>query len=210
MAGVDFLRSLWERTIWEGVWPHLNPMDRVRVYAQHPRSGTCQGRTGRTASSFFFLIQKEPAMVSGSENVSPFFNGDIRTPLLLCGCPQEVRAYRLALIAEEGRDGDGCHVPGLGDEWKMVCPKSPMWESEGEAWSEDERVSSSGSREGNVGNDALHVIGLYGPGDKISLFLKDWELAKVALSCHMALDMLCREVHEAWWWGDATERPAVT
>ena len=49
----------------------------------------------------------------------------------------------------------------------------------------------------NVCNDALHVIGLHGLGGKISLFLKDWELAKVALSCHMALDMLCQEMHEA-------------
>ena len=47
-------------------------------------------------------------------------------------------------------------------------------------------------------NDALHVIGLHGLGGKISFFLKDWELAKVALSCHMALDMLCQEMHEAW------------
>ena len=62
-----------------------------------------------------------------------------------------------------------------------------MWESEGDAWSEGESVSSSDSREGNVGNDALHVIGLHGPRGKISLFLKDWELAKVALSCHMGL-----------------------
>ena len=54
-----------------------------------------------------------------------------------------------------------------------------MWESEGEAWSEDESVSSSGSRAGNVGNDALHVIGLYGPGDKISLFLHDGD------ECHV-------------------------
>ena len=74
----------------------------------------------------------------------------------------------LRFIAEEGRDGeDGCRSPGLGNEWKMGCPK----ESEGEAWSEDESVSSSGSREGNVGHDALHVIGLYGPGGKLSLFL---------------------------------------
>ena len=63
---------------------------------------------------------------------------------------------------------------------------------------------------GNVCNDALRVIGLYGPGGKISLFLQDRELAKVAFSCHMALDMLCKEMHEAWWSGDATERPAVT
>ena len=92
---------------------------------------------------------------------------------------------------------------------KSAAQKSPMWESEGEAWSEDASVSSSGSREGNVCNDALHVIGLSGPGDKISLFLQDWALAKMALSCHMALNMLCQEVHEAWL-GDATERPAVT
>ena len=68
-----------------------------------------------------------------------------------------------------------------------------MWESEGEAWYEDESVSSSDSREDNVCNDALHVIGLYGPDDKVSLFLKDWQLARVALSCHVALDMLYQE-----------------
>ena len=63
---------------------------------------------------------------------------------------------------------------------------------------EDESVSLSRSREGNVGNEALHVTGLHGPGGKIAFFSQDWELAKVALSCHMALDMLCQEVHGAW------------
>ena len=65
----------------------------------------------------------------------------------------------------------------------MGCLKSPRWESEGEAWSEDEGASFTATRKDNVCNDALHVTGLYGPGDKISLFLKDWELARVALSC---------------------------
>ena len=51
----------------------------------------------------------------------------------------------------------------------MGCPRSQMWESEGEAWSEDESVSYSGPRDGNVVNNALHVIGLYGPGGKIFL-----------------------------------------
>ena len=73
-----------------------------------------------------------------------------------------------------------------------------MWKSDGEAWLEDNSVSSSDSREDKVRNDALHVIGLYGPGDKVSLFLKDWERARVALSCHMALDMLYQEMREAW------------
>ena len=57
-------------------------------------------------------------------------------------------------------------------------------------------VPPRSSCEGNVGNDASHVIGLHGSGDKISLCLQDWELAKVALSCYMALDMLCQEMHE--------------
>ena len=38
-----------------------------------------------------------------------------------------------------------------------------MRESEGEAWSEDEGASSTASREDNVCNHALHVVGLHGP-----------------------------------------------
>ena len=85
-----------------------------------------------------------------------------------------------------------------------------MWESEVEVWSEDESDSSSDSREDTVRNDALHVIGLYGPGDMISLFLHDWELAKVALSCHMALDMLSQEMKGLGSWSAAAKRPLVT
>ena len=73
-----------------------------------------------------------------------------------------------------------------------------MWESEGEARSEDENASSNNSREGNVCNDVLHVSGLYLFGDKINLFLQDWELAEVALSCHMALEMLREELNGPW------------
>ena len=48
----------------------------------------------------------------------------------------------------------------------------------------------------NVSNEALYVIGLHGSGDKISRYLQDWEVAKVALSCQKALDMLCQELYE--------------
>ena len=50
--------------------------------------------------------------------------------------------------------------------------------------------------ENNVGNGALFVIGLNGSGDVIAHVLQDWEVAKVALSCHIALDMLCEELHD--------------
>ena len=44
--------------------------------------------------------------------------------------------------------------------------------------------------------EALYVIGLHGSGDNISRYLQDWEVAKVALSCQEALDMLCQELYE--------------
>ena len=56
--------------------------------------------------------------------------------------------------------------------------------------------ASDGDQADNVSNEALYVIGLHGSGDKISLFLQDWEMAKVVRSCHMALDMLCQEMYE--------------
>ena len=76
MAGVGFFQSLWEKPIWEGVWPYLDPMDCVCVHAQRPWSGMCQGSMGRTASSF--LIEKEPATMLDSETFSPFINVDVR------------------------------------------------------------------------------------------------------------------------------------
>ena len=106
----------------------------------------------------------------------PCFSADVRKKCALIA---------LHVVAEEAMGGEGFQVPELKNEWEMGCPKSPMWESGDEAWLVEESVSSSGSREGNVCNDALHVIGLHGSGVKISLFLQDWELAKVALSCHM-------------------------
>ena len=53
---------------------------------------------------------------------------------------------------------------------------------------------------------ALHVLGLNWTGEKISLFLGDWELGRVALSCHIALDLLCQEMHEASWLGCRCQR----
>ena len=63
-----------------------------------------------------------------------------------------------------------------------------MCESEGVAWSEDESVSS-GSHEGNV------VIG-YG---LVTRSFFSWRIGSwQALSCRIALDMLCQGMNEAW------------
>ena len=77
--------------------------------------------------------------------------------------------------------------------------------------------SSSSSSENNVVNGALFVIGLHGSGDAIALFLQDWEVAKVVLNCHIALDMLCQELYEVerrrgwfgFWTSLSVERQAL-
>ena len=150
-----------------GVRPHLDPMDSVCLCTAS-MGWNVRGKYGPQGELFFFLIQKEPAIVPDSETFSPFISSDIRTPLFSADVLKQCAPLALHIIAQEGRDGDGFQVPELGDEWKMGCPKSPMWEGEGGAWSEDEGASSTASREGNVCNDALHVVGLHGPSDKIS------------------------------------------
>ena len=65
---------------------------------------------------------------------------------------------------------------------------------DGSEASKNEQADSSS--ENNVGNGALFLIGLHGSGDVSAHFLQDWEVAKVALSCHVALDMLCHELHD--------------
>ena len=135
--------------MWDGVWPYLDLMDSVCLRTAS-MEWNVPGKYGPHGELFFFLIQKEPGARLGREIFSPFFDADIRTPLFSADVLKKCALIALHVISEEGRDGDGCHVPGLGDERKVGCPKSPMspmWESEGEVWSEDEKVSSSCSCE---------------------------------------------------------------
>ena len=46
----------------------------------------------------------------GSETFSPFFNGDIRTPLFSADVLEKFALVALH-VTEGGRDGDGCHFP---------------------------------------------------------------------------------------------------
>ena len=84
MAAVGFLRSLWEKPIWEGVWPYLDPMDSVCLRTAS-MEWNVPGKYGpHMASSFFFLIQKEPVIAPNSETFSPFINPGTRLSLFLC------------------------------------------------------------------------------------------------------------------------------
>ena len=73
--------------------------------------------------------------------------------------------------------------------------------AEENSWRSDSgsSVSSSRSGENDASNDALFVIGPQGSVDTIALFFQDWEVARVALSCLIALDVLCQEMHAVEW-----------
>ena len=45
----------------------------------------------------------------------------------------------------------------------------------------------------------LKSLGRIDPSEVAALFLEDWELGRVALSCHMAMDLLCQELRDACW-----------
>ena len=73
-------QSLWEKPIWEGVRPYLDPMDSVCLRTAS-MEWNVPGKYGPHGELFVFLIQKEPATVPVGETFSPFFNAYIRYPL---------------------------------------------------------------------------------------------------------------------------------
>ena len=81
---------------------------------------------------------------------------------------------------------------------EVWLPEKPCQGQRRRLWTGSEGTSSSELREHNVESPALQVVGQNWSGGKVSLFLEGWELARVALSCHAALGMLCQEMHEAW------------
>ena len=75
--------------------------------------------------------------------------------------------------------------------WRNGCPKSSGPTSEA-YWGFE-------FSEHNVGGMAIEVIGQDRSSNVVALFLKDWELGRVALSCHMTMDYLCQEMVDACW-----------
>ena len=126
------------------------------------------GRYGPYGKLFFFLLEKEPMVLRELSRLGPSIRPHGEFLLLL------MHKKPTFVPDSEACIGGGFLVPELKD---------------GSEASEDDQTD-------NVSNEALHVIGLHGSGDKVSRYLQDWEVARVALSCHVALDMPCQELYE--------------
>ena len=165
----DVMLPLWE----EVLWPFLDAWDSVRPTS---KQWNVQGRYGPYGELFFFLLEKEPMVLREMSRLGPSIRPHGEILLLLM---QKKPTLVPDSEAFNSYIGEGFLIPELKD---------------GSEASKDEQADSSS--ENNVGNGALFVIGLHRSGDAIALFLQDWEVAKVTLSCHIALDMLCWELHD--------------
>ena len=168
------LRVLGKADLGGRFWPNLDPMDSACL---------------RTASMEWHVPGKygPPATVPVSGTFSPFFNADIRTPLFSAVVLKKCAFIALHVTAEEGRDGDGFHVPVLAQSVQCgrvkamlhrktkVCPLAALVE----AMCATMRCTSSG------------CVGLV-TRSLFSCRIGSWQ------SCHMALDMLCQEINGPW------------
>ena len=102
----------------------------------------------------------------------------------------------LHLLAAEGEGwSGGSRSHDLGDMSRHGCPVSP------------ERISSCSAvrplgcevQEDNNECQAIEVSGQGWSSEVVALFLEDWELGRVALSCHMTMDLLRQEMRDACW-----------
>ena len=153
-------------------------------------------REVRAAWRALFLPHQEGALCShkGSGVLSPLFLRRRSGHVLWLVCTRWYQRVHLA-------GSSGSQSPDLGDRWRHGCPKTPDWDSDGESWSESEGLSSSDFSRAQCGQPCLacHRAKLVGRKDVplpggLGTFEGGFE-------CRVALDMLCQEMHEAWWLG---------
>ena len=143
-----------------------------------------------------------------SEGMCPFLGPDVvgfRTTSQRLECLDEVWAVWRALFLSEKKERvvikaslSNCDFSSdFGDIWTYGCPKSPNWRSDDGDGTGSECTSSFEVYEHNVESRALEVIGQNWSGKMVAVCLEEWQLARVAFSCHLVLDLLCQEMQEA-------------
>ena len=147
------------------------------------------GKYGPHGELFFFLVKKEPvASTDGPSN--PFVSAETLKACALTG-------LHFLFLAAEGEAGScGGPSPDSGGMWRHGCPMSLEWIS---SCSESDTSFGCEEYEHDDECQAIDVSGQDGQARWVAHFLEDWELGRVALSCHMAMDFLCQEMSDACW-----------
>ena len=132
------------------------------------------GKYGTHGELFFFLVKKEQVVASNDVSSNPFVSAETLKACALIG---------LHLLAAEGEAGSGGGQSlDVGDMWRQGCPKSPEW------------ISSCSASETSLGcgvhehNSECRAIEVNGQDWSSEVVVEDWELGRVALTCHMTMD----------------------
>ena len=137
--------------------------------------------------------KKKPEVVSSEVLPDPLVSAERLQACALLGL------HLLAAANKEGSRGS----QSSGPRRQALTGKGDV-----ESWTGSEGTSSSVQCEHNVGSLFLSVMEQDQSGEEMSIFSwKILELGRVALRCHITLDMLCQEVHEPGSWAVATKRP---
>ena len=119
------------------------------VYAHLPRIGTSQRSYGPHGELFFFLLKKEPVVLSELVDFGPCISAETMMKACALIGPHMMAALR----------SDCDSSPDPGEMWKYGCPKSPVWSGNGVEGEGSEDASSVECYEHHVDNLAFEVVG---------------------------------------------------
>ena len=127
--GSSMVPEMWDKPLWEGVWPYLDPWDSVGLHTASTHWNVPK-KHGPHGGLFFFLLKEEPMVLSELVELGPCIPAETVKACALIG---------LHMMAEENAlrlDGDSS--PDLRDMWRYGCPKKPCleqrWRWVGRKW----------------------------------------------------------------------------
>ena len=136
----------------------------------------------------FFFLKKEPMDLSELVEFGPCVSAERVKACALIGL--HVMAEENALRSDSGSS------PDLGENVEVWLPKKALC---GAATSGRKvrmlRLWSIMSTTSTI--SLWKVVGQNWSSEVISLFLEDWEVGRVALSCHLSMDLSCQEMRDA-------------
>ena len=154
--------EMWKKLLWVRVWSDPWDSARLRTASTHLN---VPGKYGPHGELFFFLLKKEPMVLSELVEFGPCFSAETVKACALIGL--HMMAVEIALRSDRDSSPDG-------------CPKYPFWSDDNLEEERGEDASSVEYYEHNVDNLVIGVVGHHWTSEVIALFLDYWEVGRVA------------------------------
>ena len=169
--GSGMVPKMWDTSLWERVWPYLDPWESVRLRTASTHWNVPKNY-GPHGEFFFFFLKNEPLVLSELVEFRPSISAETVKACAMIGL--HMRAEEHALWS------DMDFSPDLGEMWKLGAAMALQ--------RKEVRVRHPWS--------IIEVVGQNWSSEVISLFLEDEEVGRMALSCHLSIDLLCQEMRD--------------